>query len=51
MPSESSLKNAVDVFCRNPYWRDEYVNAPSEICKRYIALTFYPELFMEQIFS
>lgn len=47
MPSESSLKNAVDVFCRNPYWRDEYVNAPSEICKRYIALTFYESLHDE----
>lgn len=38
---ESKVQKAVEEFRKNPYWREYYDNAPTENCKRYVALEFY----------
>lgn len=35
------MKRSVDDFCENPFWNDYYTLAPSENCRRYVALEFY----------
>lgn len=39
--NEKNIQNAVKEFCENPHWKEMYDSAPSEACKRYIALGFY----------
>lgn len=39
--NEKKVNAALTEFCKNPYWKEKYDNAPSEDCKRYIALGFY----------
>lgn len=38
---ERRIKRALDSFLKNDSWREEYENAPTDKCKRYIALSFY----------
>lgn len=38
---EKEIEKAVESFCENPFWKRYYESAPSENCKRYIALQFY----------
>lgn len=38
---EKKIENALNEFCKNPHWKEKYDNAPSESCKRYVALGFY----------
>lgn len=38
---EKKIQAAVKKACENEYWQEYYDNAPSEACKRYIALEFY----------
>lgn len=39
--NEKKVNSAVQKACENPYWKEKYENAPSEACKRYVALGFY----------
>lgn len=41
MIDENKVQESVEVFTENDYWREYYETAPSEKCKRYIALVFY----------
>lgn len=41
MINEGKVEEAVEVFLKNNYWRGYYEGAPSDKCKRYIALEFY----------
>ena len=38
---------AVEFFVRNPFWRKFYENAPSEPCRRRVALDFYFSTFWD----
>ena len=38
---EKKIKKALIEFCKNPFWKEKYDNAPSEYCKKYVALGFY----------
>ena len=40
-PDQKKVRKALKEFLKNPYWRDYYLNAPSEACKRYIEFEFY----------
>lgn len=42
---ERRIQCALDSFLKNDSWREEYENAPTDKCKRYIALTFYWSTF------
>lgn len=39
--NEKKIKAAVEEFTKNPHWKAYYEQAPSEACKRHIALEFY----------
>ena len=39
--NEYAVNKAVNEACKNEYWKNFYESAPSETCKRYIALKFY----------
>ena len=39
--NEKKVTKAVAELCENPHWKEKYDNAPSEDCKRYVALGFY----------
>lgn len=41
MLDQNKLKNAVDLFSKNEYWKKYYDEAPSENCKKVIELDFY----------
>lgn len=41
MLNEKKINAAVEEFTKNPHWKAYYEQAPSEACKRYIALEFY----------
>lgn len=38
---EKKIRTAVDRFIQKPHWRAYYEEAPSDACKRHIALEFY----------
>ncbi len=38
---EEGVQKAVESFCENPYWKEVYESAPTEISRRYEALRFY----------
>ena len=38
---KAKIRAAVRNFCKNDFWNEYYQKAPSNICKRYIALEFY----------
>lgn len=44
---ESKVQKAVEEFRKNPYWREYYDNAPTENCKRYVALEFYQSEYID----
>lgn len=44
---ESKVQKAVEEFRKNPYWREYYDNAPTENCKRYVALEFYQSEYLD----
>ena len=39
--NEKKIKKSITEYCKNPFWKELYDNAPSEECKRYVALGFY----------
>ena len=39
--NEKKVKEAVEVFTKNPSWKGYYDDAPTKECKRYVALDFY----------
>ena len=41
MVNAEEVKKCLDEWLENPYWAKMYNEAPSEMCKRYIALDFY----------
>ena len=41
MVDENKVQESVAEFLENPYWAKYYNEAPSDVCKRYIALEFY----------
>ncbi len=43
--NEDKIKIAVEEFRKDSYWGDIYDNAPSDLCKRHEALTFYYSWF------
>lgn len=40
MYSKEMIAYAINQFTKNPYWREEYETAPSDICKQRVALDF-----------
>lgn len=38
---EKKIKKSITAYCKNPFWKELYYNAPSDECKRYVALGFY----------
>lgn len=49
MLDEKKVQDAVKVFCKNPYWKEQYDEAPSELSRKYQELTFYYSENWEQI--
>ena len=47
MVDEEKIQKAVETFCKNPYWQKYYDDAPSDACRRKIALDFCRSLFFE----
>ena len=45
---KSKVNAAVEFFTENPYWKEIYENAPSEECKKHIALNFYYSTFFDE---
>ena len=41
MLNEAKIKQAVEEFSKNPYWREFYEKAPSKNAKRRVALGFF----------
>ena len=41
MVDERKITESVESFLENPYWKKYYEDAPSDACRRYIALEFY----------
>ncbi|MCD8294875.1 MAG: hypothetical protein LUE27_06525 [Clostridia bacterium] len=37
---EDAIKEATKSFMKNPFWRKLYNEAPSDVCRRYMELTF-----------
>ncbi|MCD8306869.1 MAG: hypothetical protein LUD51_01370 [Clostridia bacterium] len=46
---EDAIKKATKVFLENPYWKEQYDKAPSELSRQYQELTFYFSENCEQI--
>lgn len=44
---EKRIKIALNRFLKNDSWREEYENAPTDKCKRYIALSFYWSTYLD----
>lgn len=44
---ERRIKIALNRFLKNDSWREEYENAPTDKCKRYMALTFYWSIYFD----
>lgn len=42
---KSEQKEAYETFLANPHYREEYENAPSEVCREYIAYQFCGSTF------
>lgn len=47
--NEKRIISAVRNFCENEYWREYFTEAPSDACKRYVALDFYYSDFLGEI--
>ena len=41
MTEKNTLKEILALYLENPYWREYYETAPTELCREYIALEFY----------
>lgn len=39
--NSQTIRESVAEFCRNPYWNEYLIHAPSELCRRYIELDFH----------
>ena len=39
--NEKDMKKAIGAFLKNESWRNEYENAPSDLCRQYYGLCFY----------
>ena len=46
--SNEQLKNAVNVFRENSYWRSYYDDAPSDKCREYIAFDFACSIYLKK---
>lgn len=40
MTQKERLKEAIQIFSKNEYWKEYYETAPSKLCKDYIACEF-----------
>ena len=40
MELEEMIRNSLELFLKNPFWREYYEKAPSEACRKYIKLDF-----------
>ncbi len=38
---KAALKESVDSFLENPYWKKYHDEAPSDACRKYVELDFY----------
>ncbi|MCD8294864.1 MAG: hypothetical protein LUE27_06470 [Clostridia bacterium] len=47
MLDEEKVQYAVQEFCKNPYWKEEYDSAPTPRSKRFEELIFYASEFPE----
>ncbi len=47
MANERKVQIALKRFLKNDGWREEYENAPTEQCKRHMALIFYRSVFYD----
>lgn len=41
MIDQNEVKEILEDTLENPYWAEYYNNAPSEACKKFIAMEFY----------
>lgn len=49
MLNDKKMKDAISLFCKNDYWRKFYEGAPTDKCKRHIALGFYHSTYYADI--
>ena len=43
------MQKIIKAFCVNPYWKEYYETAPSNVSKRYIELEFYYSYYLGAI--
>ena len=44
---EKDFEKAFETYTKNPSWRKEYEDAPSQECKDYLKFTYYDSMFYD----